>query len=695
MAKLGEYTLEGLKDSRLFYMRDPPKFIAVTALLVAVILIAVLAWSTVSLRAEDVQGQGIIKTIDVYSVTADTSGTIEYLNISEGSAVEVGDVLFRYETTRLEAERQSYENTRDYYAARMALIDRFINMLDTDSSGAFTDEGDEKEFYDLERAYRSELFNMTVQDQKNQIRQKYLSTLYSDRQQVEKDILSMESYLVSNSYDTETLNKLFTYYDNLDRIISDKDYNPFGISDTEYYGLVESFKTEVATYINGDQLVKFVEDYRVKLLDEITELKNNILANDVYVKTYNSDVDEKEKANILYSKITSYTESMENPFDPDTVYHMLFDHFANGYKSYSSEQKAARDQYQREYGTQILNQISDLENEIVRYKPYVDVDAAYRSELESKEKFSAKFDEIVKDGINPFDKTEKYYTIVESFKENYRMYKDGAQKNQFISEQKSKLLNQILDLQKEKANSLPYIERLSQYDQRFSYINTMVDALENYRSENPFDNKEAREFSNMFESYILEVTQINTDNQKEALRSKYLSSMQSERSSCSQQIVSANSSLVVCNSNINLCTKTSKVAGIVHFDVELNSGMFVQAGAKICSISPYSDKIVEAYVSSQDRVNLDLGMLCRFTVDGLVQNEYGSVSGVVESISSDATVSEGKTVFKMTISFTTTELVGKSGKAVPILNGMTVRTWTTYEEMTYLDYFLEQIGISF
>jgi len=87
MAKLGEYTLEGLKDSRLFYMRDPPKFIAVTALLVAVILIAVLAWSTVSLRAEDVQGQGIIKTIDVYSVTADTSGTIEYLNISEGSAV--------------------------------------------------------------------------------------------------------------------------------------------------------------------------------------------------------------------------------------------------------------------------------------------------------------------------------------------------------------------------------------------------------------------------------------------------------------------------------------------------------------------------------------------------------------------------------------------------------------------------------
>lgn len=695
MAKIGDYTLEGLRDSRLFYMRDPPKFIAIAALLIAIILIAVLAWSTVSVRAEDVQGQGIIKTVDVYSVTADTSGTIDYLNISEGSAVEVGDVLFRYETTRLEAERQSYENTRDYYTARMALIDRFINMLDTDSSGGFIDQGAEKEFYDLERAYRSELFNMTVQDQKNQIRQKYLNTLYSDRQQVEKDVLSMESYLVSDTYDTDTINKLFNYYNNVDKIVSDEGYNPFDSSETEYYGLVESFKSEVATYINGDQSIKYVEDYRVKLLDEITELKNSILSNEVYVNTYNTNIEEKEKAETLYSAVMNYQLGNKNPFDVTSVYRLLFEHFADGYKSYSKAQEDARDQFQRDYGTQILNQISDIDNEIAKYRTYVDLEESYKSELESKEKFSAKFDEIVKDGINPFDQTEKYYAIVESFKENYRAYREGAQANQFINEQKGKLLNQILDLQKNKLNSQIYIEKLSQYNQRLSYINTMADALENYRSENPFDNMEAREFSNMFESYILEVTQINTDNQKETLRTKYLSTMQSDRNSCSQQIVSANSSLVVCNSNINLCTKTSKVAGIVHFDVELNSGIFVQAGAKICSISPYSDKIVEAYVSSQDRVNLDLGMLCHFTVDGLVQNEYGSVSGVVESISSDATVSEGKTVFKMTISFTTTELIGKNGKAVPILNGMTVRTWTTYEEMTYLDYFLEQMGISF
>lgn len=82
-------------------------------------------------------------------------------------------------------------------------------------------------------------------------------------------------------------------------------------------------------------------------------------------------------------------------------------------------------------------------------------------------------------------------------------------------------------------------------------------------------------------------------------------------------------------------------------------------------------------------------MFCRFTIDGLVQNEYGSLSGYIESISSDAITMEGNTYFKVTVSFDATELVSRTGKEVPIVNGMTAKVWTIYKQRTYMESILE------
>ena len=44
MAHQGEYTLNSLKDSRIFYLRNPPKFNKYAAILIVVILLGVLLW---------------------------------------------------------------------------------------------------------------------------------------------------------------------------------------------------------------------------------------------------------------------------------------------------------------------------------------------------------------------------------------------------------------------------------------------------------------------------------------------------------------------------------------------------------------------------------------------------------------------------------------------------------------------------
>ena len=138
---------------------------------------------------------------------------------------------------------------------------------------------------------------------------------------------------------------------------------------------------------------------------------------------------------------------------------------------------------------------------------------------------------------------------------------------------------------------------MSEYELRLGNLGVMAYSLENYRSVNPFVHGDTAEFYNMFETYLLEVTQVNTDNQKELLKMKYMSSMLSDRNSCNQQIVQADSSISTCDTNISLCTVTAKVAGIVHSDFDLQQGLFIQAGTKICNISPYSDKVIEVVLS--------------------------------------------------------------------------------------------------
>jgi multidrug resistance efflux pump len=135
-------------------------------------------------------------------------------------------------------------------------------------------------------------------------------------------------------------------------------------------------------------------------------------------------------------------------------------------------------------------------------------------------------------------------------------------------------------------------------------------------------------------------------------------------------------------------------SGTLHFDGVITSGMVIQAGTQIGSVSGQDNrKIIEAYITSADRSKLDIGQECRFTVDGLAQTEYGSSEGTIKSISSDAVIQNGSVFFRIVIEFDSDHMTDSKGNNVPLINGMTVRTWVTYEKITYLKYWMEQIGL--
>jgi multidrug efflux pump subunit AcrA (membrane-fusion protein) len=138
----------------------------------------------------------------------------------------------------------------------------------------------------------------------------------------------------------------------------------------------------------------------------------------------------------------------------------------------------------------------------------------------------------------------------------------------------------------------------------------------------------------------------------------------------------------------------SSIGGILHYDSDVYTGITLQIGTVIGSISdPYEKKTIEMYILSAERSKIEEGQECRFTVDGLAQTEYGSLKGTVRSISSDAIVKDNYAMFKVIVEFDDDSIRDSRGKEVKLENGMTVTAWVIYEKMTYMKYYAEQLGL--
>lgn len=99
---------------------------------------------------------------------------------------------------------------------------------------------------------------------------------------------------------------------------------------------------------------------------------------------------------------------------------------------------------------------------------------------------------------------------------------------------------------------------------------------------------------------------------------------------------------------------------------------------------------------SVERTRIHIDDEVAIAVGGLNQTEYGTIKGKVVSIDEDATIDNenGNVYFKVKIQPKKTYLVDKKGEKVNLTVGMITETRVKYEKITYMKYFLEQIGIN-
>ncbi len=529
MAKLGDFKLQGLKDSRIFYMRNPPNFVYITMLVVILVIAGTVTWSCTATKAEEVENSGIVVDAGVSSISNDVAGTIISIEAEEGDFVSLGDTLIQLDSSAVVAEKNSYQESLKYYNKRVVLVDKFIDSITNDKPNPFVDYGDEKEFYETRQSYDNELSQTTTTDQSDSIRQKYLTNLYSQKSTYEKDIRNADTY-------REILN---------------------------------------------------TDNQRIGWIDRAVNAARN---------------------------------DGNNPFNADT---------------------------EKEF-----------------YDLYADYKTLY----------------------------DKYVDL--SDEEGGKAYMASAYqtKETFVNS----MYTQRASLEKEVTQAQSYVDNGDVSAERLRYAQTMIDSLERLSVSNPFDPKSTSdievEYYNMFVAYNNELVQLDLMDKTEAIKLKYTQSMNTDKNNSNAQILQLQTNITSCDTNIAKYTITAATSGNVHYDVKLHEGGTLQAGTAIGSINSGSDRQVELYVSAHDRVRLNVGQDCKFTVDGLLQTEFGCARGQVLSIADDATVSEKGAFFKVIVAFDNGVLKDKDGNQIEILNGMTVRMWIVYEKCTYMEYFLDRLG---
>ncbi|MDR3283397.1 MAG: HlyD family secretion protein [Candidatus Methanoplasma sp.] len=261
-----------------------------------------------------------------------------------------------------------------------------------------------------------------------------------------------------------------------------------------------------------------------------------------------------------------------------------------------------------------------------------------------------------------------------------------------VSEGDVVLMLDTTDISIEIANLERQRDRLSE---RISDIDLFLEQTYSSSPRQPFKNVGSQaEFFVMFAQYVSDKSVPGmTAEDVGRLNSQIRGSLLSEKGSAADSLGAMDYELsryAVALARHNI---TSLTSGTLHFDSVMSPGMALQAGTQIGSVSGDGKKAIEAYVSSADRPKMDIGQECRFTVDGLAQTEYGSLRGTVGSISSDAIVQNGNVYFRTVIYFDSDVMHDSKGSPVAVSNGMTVRTWVTYEKVTYLKYWMEQVGL--
>ncbi|SDT19894.1 type I secretion membrane fusion protein, HlyD family [Paenibacillaceae bacterium GAS479] len=134
-------------------------------------------------------------------------------------------------------------------------------------------------------------------------------------------------------------------------------------------------------------------------------------------------------------------------------------------------------------------------------------------------------------------------------------------------------------------------------------------------------------------------------------------------------------------------------SGIVHMQSEIGPEQYVQEGVQLMTIVPETKFRMQLFFSQQDIGRVKEGEEIRLRLASYPQDEYGTVEGELNLLSSDATIDpqSGVSYFMAEASLKSGELVGPNGRRALLRAGMQGEAFVITEEKSVLRWLAEKL----
>lgn len=157
MTKKTVKNMADIKDSRLLYEKDLPPFGYMIVAITAILLIAVLIWSLKTPKTFVIKSQGTIESTNKNYIMSPYTGKISKMNISEGSFVDAGDVLFTVESTELDLQEEQISGQIQVYSENVNQLRKLEQSIMDGENHFDITKADDRQYYNQYEAYMSQI----------------------------------------------------------------------------------------------------------------------------------------------------------------------------------------------------------------------------------------------------------------------------------------------------------------------------------------------------------------------------------------------------------------------------------------------------------------------------------------------------------------------------------------------------------
>lgn len=185
------YSKEELKDSRIFFDKNPPKFMSIFIIFMVICITFGLFLSTKLNKSYVIVASGTATTSDNRYISMDANGEIIDILKKEGDSVKKGDVLFRISDGKENTQSKLLEPQIKNLKAKLSALDVYEKSLD-DRTNYLKNTGQEQAYYG-----KMEYFLSTMQSEsfsKGQENEKINETSNKLKQLKEEKTVLQEQY---------------------------------------------------------------------------------------------------------------------------------------------------------------------------------------------------------------------------------------------------------------------------------------------------------------------------------------------------------------------------------------------------------------------------------------------------------------------------------------------------------------------